>query len=188
MIKKILIILPLLFFIVFPKTTVFAQQSSGSAAASPTPVVTTTNYTLPYPGILPDNPFYFFKVLRDNIVVFFISNPVKKSSFYMLQSDKRLAASWYLLKEGTEKDELALTTLAKSTNYFSLAVDQVHIAQKSGVVANPQIDSLKDAMTKHLSVIASILQIPDLKNRDNFVKEQKRLQNLADVVSKLSPQ
>ena len=31
------------------------------------------NYELPYPGMLPDNPFYFLKVLRDGIVKLLIN-------------------------------------------------------------------------------------------------------------------
>src|SRR5579883_115828 len=98
--KAVLIIIAsfLLFFIVFPKHVVFAADSSQSAGSSQSAAVSPTgvpDYVLPYPGILPDNPFYFLKVLRDRLILFFISNPTKKSSFYLLQSDKRLEASWY---------------------------------------------------------------------------------------------
>lgn len=182
--KKFLILLPLLFFVIFPKSIALADESSSSAMASPTAAMAVTNYTLPYPGILPDNPLYFFKVLRDNIVAFFISDPVKKSEFYLLQSDKRLEASWYLLKEGPSKDALALTTLAKSTNYFSLAVDEEQKVQATGNTINASLDDLKNAMAKHLSIIDAMIGSPGLTNAGDFVKEKKRLQNVADVVSK----
>lgn len=183
--KKLFVFVLLLFFVVFPKGVVLADESSASATASPTAAMA-SNYTLPYPGILPDNPLYFLKVLRDNIVVFFISDPMKKSSFYLLQSDKRLEAAWYLLKRDNNHDDLVLSTLSKSTNYLSQAVDQVTLAQKSGLSVNGQIDSLKNAMTTHLIVMNTIVQTPGLKNREDFIHEQKRLENLANVVSKLS--
>src|SRR3989344_6985739 len=49
-------------------------------------------YTLPYPGILPDNLLYPIKVFRDRIVSFLISDPLKKAEFNLLQADKRLQA------------------------------------------------------------------------------------------------
>src|SRR5690242_14827815 len=128
--KKLALILFLLFVIVFPKSIALADESSASAAVSPTPMQ--VNYTLPYPGILPDNPLYFFKTLRDNILTFFISDPLKKSSFYLLQSDKRLEASWYLLKNSSKNLPLALTTLSKSNNYFELSLSQEKQAKASG--------------------------------------------------------
>lgn len=185
--KKLLLLLPLLFFVVFPHSVVLADESSASATASPTAVMAATDYTLPYPGILPDNPLYFLKVLRDNIIVFFISDPLKKSSFDLLQSDKRLEAAWYLLKKDSKHDDLVLTTLSKSTNYLSQAVDQVNLAQKTGLPVNAQIDSLTNAMAKHLAVMDAIMHMSGLGNKGDFGQEQKRLENLANVVSKLSP-
>lgn len=186
--KRLLLLLPLLFFIVFPNAVALADDSSMSATVSPTVAMTTTNYTLPYPGILPDNPLYFFKVVRDNIVIFFISDPLKKSAFFLLQSDKRVAASWYLLKEGNAKDELALTTLAKSTNYLSQAVGQLPNASQSGENVNAQKDSIRNAITEHITTVNAILDIKSLTNKSNFAHELKRLQDLNKVVLKLSSQ
>lgn len=183
--KKLFIPLFLLFFVVFPKSVAFAQESSPSAAASPTAAMV-TNYTLPYPGILPDNPLYFLKALRDKIVVFLISDPLRKSSFYLLQSDKRLESSWYLLKKDVKHDDLALSTLSKSTNYFSLAIDQAGKAKKSGGSVASQAGNLQEALTKHIAVIDQMLQLPGLSHKEEFVNEQTRLKNLENVVSKLS--
>lgn len=180
--KKFFFLL-LLFLIVVPKSTVLADEGTPSAMVSPTAPNT---YTLPYPGILPDNPLYIFKVMRDGIVTFFIADPSKKSAFFLLQSDKRLASSWYLVKEGSAKDALALTTLSKSTNYLSQSIDQLHAAQESGDNMNAQIDSIVNATAKHISVVTAILQLQGLTNKDAFATELKRLQDLQKVVSKIS--
>ncbi|HSW97310.1 MAG TPA: hypothetical protein VLF89_05800, partial [Candidatus Saccharimonadales bacterium] len=53
--------------------------SMDDVSPSISPIITMENkqiqYDLPYPGLLPDNPLYSLKVLRDKIVEFFISDP-----------------------------------------------------------------------------------------------------------------
>lgn len=194
--KKLLIFLPLLFLVVFPKSVAFAQDTTpenvmvspttASASLSPTPMV--NNYTLPYPGILPDNPLYFLKTLRDRMIIFFISDPLKKSEFYLLQSDKRLESSWYLLKKDVKHTDLALSTLSKSTNYLSQAIDEVKNAQEAGQPIGDITGKLQQAVQKHAAIIMDITALPGLTNKDSFVKEEKRVQDLEKVVSEISTQ
>ena len=70
-------------------------------------------YTLPYPGILPDSPLYFLKTARDKIVSFLISDPLKKAEFNLLAADKRLNSGIFLFNKGKEKYKLALSTISK---------------------------------------------------------------------------
>ena len=81
----------------------FAQNISTSSA------IPKVEYELPYPGLLPDNPLYYLKAIRDNILKFLIRDPMKKAEFDLLQSDKRLGASYALLKKGNY--DLCITTL-----------------------------------------------------------------------------
>lgn len=184
--KKLLFFLPLLFLIVFPHSVALADDSTTSAVASPTATVQ-SDYTLPYPGILPDNPLYFLKALRDRIIIFFISDPVKKGSFYLLQSDKRLESSWYLLKKGKAKQDLALSTLSKSTNYFDLAVGQVQTAKQAGQDTSDLITRLQDSLSKHILVVGQMLHMVGLTNNRDLLDEQKRLEGLEKGVSSLGP-
>ena len=47
--KKLLLLVPLLFFVVFPQSVALAQSAgTQSATASPTAAI---QYTLPYPGL-----------------------------------------------------------------------------------------------------------------------------------------
>src|SRR5690242_14285884 len=100
--KKLLWLLPLLFLITIPQL-IYAQTPSSDTpqpetrqplAETPTPV--TNDYTMPYPGLLPDSPLYSLKVFRDRVISFFISDPLKRSSFDLLQADKRLEGAYYL--------------------------------------------------------------------------------------------
>jgi len=198
--KKLLIFLPLLFLVVFPRSVAFAHDatstevseevvapSTASGSLSPTPTVVST-YTLPYPGILPDNPLYFLKTLRDRIIIFFISDPLKKSAFYLLQSDKRLESTWYLLKKDAGHTDLALSTLSKSTNYLSQAVDEVKNAKDAGQETGDILGKLQQATQKHAAVIMDMTALPGLSHKDSFVKEEKRVMDLEKVVSEISTQ
>ncbi len=73
-------------------TTVFFLLVKSVNAVSPTvtPVNNEVEYTLAYPGLLPDHPLYPLKVIRDKIYDFFLSDLVKKSEFKLLMADKRL--------------------------------------------------------------------------------------------------
>lgn len=175
----------LLFFVVFPKNAVvFADEGTQSAAATPTAM---PDYILPYPGLLPDNPLYTLKVLRDRIISFFISDPLKKSSFDLLQSDKRLEASWYLLKKGEKEESLTLSTLSKSTNYLQESFDQAKQARESGADINDVVGKLQDALGKHVSVVAAMKKTPGV-SVSSFEKEEQRLTDLQKAVSDFSKQ
>jgi hypothetical protein len=73
---------------VFAQTEEKAEQNSAPVSLS---VSEELDYTLPYPGILPDNPLYIFKNLRDRVMRIFLSDPVKRIEFSLLQSDKFLS-------------------------------------------------------------------------------------------------
>ena len=113
--------------------------------------VENVSYDLPYPGILPDNPLYFLKAVRDNIIGYLITDPLKKSEYNLLQYDKRLSASKKLLEEG--KVDLSITTLSKSGNYFFNAIDRAAVARNQGEDANPILDKLLNASKKHQEII-----------------------------------
>ncbi len=145
--KKLLILLTLLFIFINP-LKVFAQDSSN---ASPSAVIEKVQYELPYPGLLPDNPLYYLKAIRDNILKFLISDPLKKTQFDLLQADKRLVASQMLLIKG--KGELSITTLSKSGNYFDDGIANIQKAKKQGDDVNATVDQLLKSSQKHQEVI-----------------------------------
>src|SRR5260370_21185893 len=102
--KKILFLL--LLAAIFPSLALAQTPSTSDAMATSTPAANMVEYNLPYPGLLPDNFLYPLKTFRDKIISFFISDPLKKASFDVLQSDKRIAAAQALEKEEKGKDSL----------------------------------------------------------------------------------
>lgn len=174
---KNIFFLLLLFFIIFPKSVVLAN----TPGSTPIPTV---DYPLPYPGLLPDNPLYFLKMIRDQIVMFFISDPVKKSEFSLMQSDKRIAAARSLLSEHqASKDPLALSTLTKSTNYLFTAVGEYRSAAASGENVADLPSKLHDAILKHEAVIATLATTPGLSGNATLTEEERRLADLEKTVS-----
>lgn len=184
--KLLLILLSLLMFVFFAKSTVLADEGSASAMVSPTPVAA-SNYTLPYPGLLPNNPLYFLKIIRDQVVMFFISDPLKKSDFLLLQADKRLEASWYLFKEGAKQNDLALSTLTKSTNYLYDALAQLKQAQGSGQDITDLRGRLHDAILKHEQTVVAMENFAGLTKNPVLVAEEKRLADLEKSVLAVIP-
>ncbi len=106
-------------------------------------------YNLPYPGLLPDSPFYLFKMARDNIVERFISDPRQKAFYLLLMSDKRLAAGQALIKKGEVSAGSA--AVVKSQEYYTRAVDAAVKIKNLDLTSK-----LVVAGTKHEEVIGGL--------------------------------
>ena len=112
------------------KTTVTPVDSAGTVAVtSPTPV----DYQLPYPGMLPNNPLYLLKVFRDNLTAFFLSKPIDKANFDLMQSDKNVQASYLLITQQQGKTLLAFQTFSQAQDDFEQAIDQTRVQKKTGL-------------------------------------------------------
>jgi hypothetical protein len=153
---KRLFLLPLfLLFLLMTATPILAATSSSSAQPTPSQLVN-VNYDLPYPGLLPDNPLYVLKVMRDGIVGFFISDPMEKSKFDLLQADKRLNAGVYLSQEQKVNEGLVVSTISKGENYFQEAIGQLSQAKMQGQSIGNQAGILETAAEKHVYVIHQV--------------------------------
>lgn len=133
-------LLSIIFALIF--SLALAQESSPMApSATPAPI----NYTLPYPGILPDHPLYFLKSFRDAILSRLISNPVKKFEFDLLQADKKLNMAIFLkMKPNLElmhrmNSETVAHLKDADTHLFAMPADQ-----------NNDVRSLKDRFEQSL--------------------------------------
>lgn len=180
--KKLLLGLFLFLFIF--QSPVFAQEmSSESAGLTPT---VTIDYTLPYPGILPDNPLYPLKAFRDRIVSMLIADPVKKSLFDLLQADKRLQSAVYLLyTNDTRHLELAKSTISKGENYFEEAVSQLEVARKRGRNVSVEIRQLHLAARKHEEVLTGLkAQVSD-KEKESFSSYIQRIKHVERMLETL---
>lgn len=80
------------------------------------------DYYLPYPGILPDHPLYFLKMIRDQVKLLLTSGEAKTQSL-VLYGDKRVGAAKALV-EGN-KIGLGASTALKAEQYLDRAVIMV---------------------------------------------------------------
>jgi len=163
--RKLILSLPLSFFFLVFLTQVAFAQTTPTPTLPPTGGATTAaakvEYTLPYPGILPDHVLYPLKMLRDKILDFFIREPVRKSEFSILMADKRLGAGKILVDTG--KIELGLTTLSKGEKYLEKAVDQATLVRQQGKPMGDLLDKLERASQKHLEVLEEVRQkVPEV--------------------------
>jgi len=134
------------------------------------------NYELPYPGMLPDNPLYILKVIRDGIVKFLINDSLKKAQFSLLVAEKRMYAGKLLVAKN--KDQLAVTSISKSNNYLDEALVAILMVKKQ----NPKspdvklfLQQFKSATLKHLEITKDLRSSIDKKLLDQFTYQEKRI-------------
>ena len=124
-------------------------------------------YTLPYTGILPDNPLYNLKGIRDTIWIFLTRDYVKKARILLLISDKKIVMASKLSDNGkwnqaaetaesAEKDTLKIFSLLKKTK------------QQGATAPEEFIQKLKMSNEKHKEVIESILIDLPLGTHEKF--------------------
>lgn len=143
-------VLGLGFFLLF--SLALAQEASPNALTpSPSPVV----YALPYPGILPDHPLYFLKMMRDQILLLLITNPVRRVEFHILLADKHLNMGVFLVEK--DKPTLAVNTITRGVEYLKKA--ETHLFQIPGG-GTSEVLSLKDrfehSLLKHQEIVDAL--------------------------------
>ena len=161
----------------------FAQEKVPTPTPTPEPKV---EYSLPYPGILPGHPLYSIKMLRDRILRWFITDPIKKAEYDLLMADKRLNSGLFLLEKG--KTDLAETTFSKGEKYLEQALDKAEEAQKKGKDTSTLMSKLSLAVLKHQEVLSEVLQKvpePAKKGIQNALeKSQKGIERVREVQKK----
>ena len=186
--QQIVLSLIAFFIAMFLPLVIANAQVASSASKTPLPIPNTkgsSDYQLPYPGMLPDNPLYFLKVIRDNLTSFFISKPLAKADFDLLQSDKDVAASYLLITREQGKGELALQTFSQSQNYFSDAVTQARNAKKQGYSIADISKKLQQAQQKHVQMLQSVGQQSHQENTQLYKNELHQEEVLMQTVKTL---
>jgi len=163
--KVCLLAFSLLVFLLCVNISFAKSDLSASSSSQPT---ATVNYELPYPGLLPDSPLYFLRIIRDRTVGFLISEPKKKAEFELLQADKRLNAGVYLFKKKKFKDTISI--ISKAENYFDSSLRKVKEAKGQGMETTGITNKLIDSSKKHLEVLKSLEEKSpqDFKSSFNF--------------------
>jgi len=109
------------------------------------------DYYLSYPGILPDHPLYWVKMIRDRVQLWLTTKPLAKAEKLLLYADKRLGAGWALI-EGN-KVELGLTTLTKGEKYLERVMAETTKLGEGGEEMRFK-EKLGKAVMKHEEVLS----------------------------------
>jgi len=152
MIKKSLIFFfCLLFFFLIPPAFYFLNSQPFNLNQDK------VEYNLPYPGILPDHPFFFIKEIRDKVLEWTTRDSLKKAELYLLFSDKRVAMAMVLAKNG--KDKHAVTAFMQGEQYFSKIPPLLEISRKQGVSASSDfVQRIKLSNAKHKEIGGGFLK------------------------------
>ncbi|EKD64922.1 MAG: hypothetical protein ACD_50C00243G0002 [uncultured bacterium] len=167
-------------FVIFTliRFSAFAQTPLPSITL-PAPIMTKTEYVLPYPGILPDHPLYIFKRIRDRMLDFLIVDPLRKAEFYILQADKRLGMGLVLFDK--DKDDVATETIAQGENYFSQAVTVLTTLKNTGKeIPEYLIERLTNASIKHEEVLLGLASSHE-RVRDSLSLLQKLIDEIKNL-------
>lgn len=125
-------------------------------------------YSLPYPGILPDHLLYPVKMLRDKIMLLLINDKQKKAEVYLLLADKRLGAGKVLMDGG--KTQLAVETLSKAEKYLEQAVLQSKILEKESKEIAALLEKLDLASQKHLEILQEMIDKASETTKQELLK------------------
>lgn len=132
---------------------VFGQEKGQTAITDSTDSAQ-VDYQLAYPGILPDHPLYWLKMVRDRVWGWLVRQPAAKSEWLLLMADKRLRSAQSLVEAG--KNKLAVTTASKAEKYLERSVLKLKEAQVKGKEVNDLPSNLKKATQKHYQVLKNL--------------------------------
>jgi hypothetical protein len=160
--KTILFCLLFLAAVISFPPVVSAQLSEKTEAVTLTNMIESSpspepknEYVLPFPGMTPDHPLFFFKRLRDLIMDMLISDPVRKTEFSILKSDKYLGMA-VILKEKNRWD-LVEAALDQSNRNYREAVSLVSKLKTSGVTQATELwRTAFNSGSKHREVLESL--------------------------------
>lgn len=146
------------------QTTAVRTETEESQLPRATPPV---EYALPYPGILPDHPFFFLKRIRDSVMELLISDPVKKAEFYLLQADKRLSMA--ISYDGKKDTASVLSMIAQDEAYYKklLAILDEQ-TKRSGNIPGYLVSKIQSSLTKHVEVITGLTNRATGTDADRF--------------------
>lgn len=122
-------------------------QSTGVKVSPPA-------YALPYPGLLVDHPLYFLKKVRDGLLESLIVDPIKKTEFYLLQSDKFLAMAQIF--STSKRSEKTSSIVEASLTSFGNAQKSAMKLKESGSLPGYLEDKLMHSAQKRVEIISQL--------------------------------
>lgn len=145
----------LILFISILRSAAVRYEFQGQPRSMQNGESTEIPYALVYPGeVIPGNPLWGLKALRDRIWLFVTVNDEKKAELLLLFADKRLGAAHQLFIEG--ESELGYETLTKAEKYLEAAKLQDEENRKNKNDSADFLERLAYASLKHFEVIQEI--------------------------------
>jgi len=118
----------------------------------------TVVYELPYAGMTPENPLYFFKQLRDQITEFLTRDFIKKAEFLLVSSDKRAHIAIILAQKG--KTRQSVEVLADAEEKAMRIPELLRESKKQGIAASERfVYTLKLSNSKHREIIQELAKM-----------------------------
>lgn len=174
----------LMFLIILVLTPIFAYAIITTTISQVYAVQEKVVYNLPYPGVLPDSPFYFFKILRDRLTEFATRDNLKKAEFFLLTSDKRVSMAQALAKKG--RDKLSAETFMKAEKYFFQIPALLIESKKQGASApSGFVDMLKLSNAKHHEVGEMLIKDLPAGMNESLLQALKLNEELKMKIEKL---
>jgi len=163
----------------------------GQVIATESSVTGKIEYSLPYPGILPDSPVYFLKVARDQTMLWLARTPQQRAFYLLLLADKRLAAGEILISNHSNISDhsngktIGIMSIAKGEEYFGQAVDEAIMAKKSGGDTNDLFAKLMVSSAKHAEVIRELSGKIPTDSSGLMLKSYRNNQNSSERVREI---
>lgn len=134
----------------------------------PSPKPQEISYILPYPGILPDNPLYPLKMVRDRLLFILTRDPVRRVNLEIHLGDKRLAMGKVLWDR--QMYDLGNVTIAKGEVYLLTATKSYETLNKTKSAPPGLIEKLETACNKHEQVIEALIDSTSNETKKDSLK------------------
>lgn len=144
-----------LFASIYKATAVNYKFTSPNDSARGAVFVSGVEYSLPYPGILPDHPLWFTKAARDKVWLVSVRDPLERASVTLFLADKRLMAAKQLFDKG--QTGLGVATAIKAEKYLEKAQMEGRNAQVHGRGTDGFFETLAQSSLAHREVLEEII-------------------------------
>ena len=152
-----------------------ASEANAQVYEIPTPSVQQTEYTLPFPGILPDHPLYFLKAFRDQTMEIFTPDVVKKSNLNLLFSDKHIVMGQLLIDK--KNYDLGIETISKGEKYLLASVIGLKKLKNKDSIPPGLLDKIKISGKKHKEIITNLADVISDEPKNIKLKESLEINN-----------
>ena len=123
-------------------------------------ILAQNNDQLPDPGLTPDSPFYFLKMWRERIVMFFTFSPQSKVERALSYSQEKMAEFKLMAQEG--KIKATEKARREYENYLNKANRNIEKLKARGKNVEELVTKVSEATFKHKGVLQKVYEkVPD---------------------------